>query len=222
MTLEAEKAADYVQIEAPRLIRVAAITAISFALFDGANRALSLANQENVHDDAWQTALGYRGDTISVTVMRLALLLDRDPSVVSFQHIYSFLKRPDVVDLLVFRACHASELAEVLDDRISDDVRASVRRFLETYTAIDWHDLHGRLQQFRNRGLVHLTPEQIEKRVTYAEIRSLVQSVTVLAECLLPFDPDHVAVRLDEIDDWSNHAKSVWEAAFRTYGKVSD
>jgi hypothetical protein len=57
MTTEAEGAADYVQTEAPRLIRVASVTAISFALFDGANRALSLANQEDVHDDAWQTAL---------------------------------------------------------------------------------------------------------------------------------------------------------------------
>jgi hypothetical protein len=42
MTLEAEAAADYVQTEAPRLIRVAGATAISFARFDGANRALVL------------------------------------------------------------------------------------------------------------------------------------------------------------------------------------
>ena len=100
---------------------------------------------------------------------------------------------------------------------------ASSRRRCDcNFPAIDWHDLHGRLQHFRNRGLVHLTPEQIEKRVSYAEIRSLVHSVTVLAECLLPFDPNGVAVRLDEIDDWSNHAKLVWEAAFRTVGKLSD
>jgi len=67
-------AADYVQTEAPRLIKVAGVTAISFGLWDGANRALRLANQEDVHDDAWQIALGYRGDTISLTVVRLALL----------------------------------------------------------------------------------------------------------------------------------------------------
>jgi len=222
MTLEAEAAADYVQTEAPRLIKVAGATAISFALFDGANRALCLANQQDVHDDAWQTALGYRGDAVSLTVVRLALLLDRDTRVISFQHIYSCLKRVDVADLLVHRMCHASPLAEALDDRIADEVRTSTRRFLEIYTAIDWHDLHGRLQHFRNRGLVHLTPEQIEKRVSYAEIRSLVHSVMVLAECLLPFDPNGVAVRLDEIDDWSNHAKLVWEVAFRTVGKLSD
>jgi hypothetical protein len=83
MTLEAEAAADYVQAEAPRLIKVAGATAISFALFDGANRALNLANQEDVHDDTWQTALGYRGNAISLTAVRLTLLLDRDPTVVS-------------------------------------------------------------------------------------------------------------------------------------------
>jgi hypothetical protein len=220
--LEPEAAADYVQTEAPRLIKVAGATAISFALFDGANRALSRANQEDVHHDAWQTALGYRGDAVSLTMVRLALLLDRDPTVVSFQHIYSCLKRPDVVDLLVRRACHASPLAEVLDDCIADDVYASIRRFLDTYRKIDWHDLHGRLQHFRNRGLVHLTPEQIEKRVSFAEIRSLVHSVTVLAECLTPFEPNGASVRLDEIDDWSSHAKLVWDAAFRTFGKLSD
>jgi hypothetical protein len=166
--------------------------------------------------------LGYRGDAVSLTVVRLALLLDRDPRVISFQHIYSALKRADVADLLVHRMCHASPLAEALDDRIADEVRASTRRFLQVYTAIDWHDLHGRLQHFRNRGLVHLTPEQIEKRVSYAEIRSLVHSVALLAECLLPLDPNGVAVRVNEIDDWSNHAKLVWETAFRTVGKLSD
>jgi hypothetical protein len=218
--LNAEAAADYVQKEAPRLIRVAGITAISFALFDGANRALSLANQQDVHGDAWQTALGYRGNTGLLTVVRLTLLLDRDPNVVSFQHIYSHLKRPDVVDLLVRRACHASPLAEMLEDRIADRVRASTKKFLETYVAIDWNDLHGRLQHFRNRGVVHLAPEQLEKRVSHEAIRSLVHSVTVLAECLTPFDPDGVLpVRLDDIDEWSNRAKETWEAAFRSLGK---
>jgi hypothetical protein len=58
-----EVAADYVQTEAPRLIKVAGVTAISFGLWDGANRALILANQEDVHDDAWQTALAVCGKT---------------------------------------------------------------------------------------------------------------------------------------------------------------
>jgi hypothetical protein len=114
MTLEAEAAADYVQAEAPRLIKVAGATAISFALYDGANRALLLGKQQDVHEHAWQIAAGYRNATSS---------------------------------------------------------------------------LH---------------------------------TVTVLGECLTPFDPNGVPLWLDEIDDWSNHAKLVWDAAFRTFGKLSD
>jgi hypothetical protein len=222
--LEPEAAADYVQTEAPRLIRVAGETAISFALFDGADRALSFANEEDVHEDAWQTALGYHGFTIYATAIQLVLLLDRNPKVVSFQHIYCCLKRPDVVDLLVHRARHATPLAEALDDRIADDARASIKRFLETYRAIDWRDLHGRLQHFRNHGLAHLTTTRIKKPVFSAEIRSLVHSVAVLAECLTPFDPSGVlVVRLDDINEyWSKNARLAWEAAFRTFGKRSD
>ena len=217
MTLEAEAAADYVQAEAPRLIKVAGATAISFALYDGANRALLLGKQQDVHEHAWQIAAGYRNATSSLTIVQVTLLLDRDSNVVSFQHIYRCLKRPEVVHILVRRACNDSPLAEAIEV----DIRASVRRFLKTYTAIDW-DAHGRLQDFRNHGLAHLTPEGIEKRPSYAEIRSFVHTVTVLGECLTPFDPNGVPLWLDEIDDWSNHAKLVWDAAFRTFGKLSD
>jgi hypothetical protein len=87
MTLEAEAAADYVQAEAPRLIKVAGATAISFALYDGANRALLLGKQQDVHEHAWQIAAGYRNATSSLTIVQVTLLLDRDSSVVSFQHI---------------------------------------------------------------------------------------------------------------------------------------
>jgi hypothetical protein len=65
-----------------------------------------------------------------------------------------------------------------------------------------------RLQSFRNRGLAHLTPQEIEKRVTFAECQSLVRSVAILAECLAPFDPDGVPLRVDEVADWSDRAGS--------------
>jgi hypothetical protein len=38
----------------------------------------------------------------------------------------------------------------------------------------------------------------------------------------MPFDPNSVPVRLDEIDDWSNHAKLVWDAAFQTLASSLD
>ena len=210
---EPEKAADYVQNAAPRLVKVAAVTVISFALFDGANRAL--LDLQDASENARQIASGYRGDTISMTTIRLALLLDSDPKMTSFQNVYRRLERPEVVDVLVRRARDTSPWAEALADRVEEDIRASVLRFLDTYRAIDWHDLHGRLQHFRNRGLAHLTPAQIERRVTFAEIRSLVRSVATLGECLTSFYPGGVPLRVDEIADWSDRAKSVWEAAFR-------
>jgi hypothetical protein len=209
----AEVAADHVQAAAPRLVKVTAVTAISFALFDGANRAL--LDLKDVANEVSEIAAGYRGDTIAMTAVRLALLLDRDPRTVSFQSVYRRLERQDVVEALVNRICCESLLASVLSDRIEDNARSSVVRFLSTYRAIDWRDVHGRLVHFRNRGLAHLTPEAIEKRITYAEIRSLVHSVTLLGECVMPFDPTGVPLRDDEIADWSDRAKSAWKASFR-------
>jgi hypothetical protein len=211
--LEPEAAADYVEKAAPRLVKVTAITAISFALYDGANRAL--LNPENSRDDIREVVSGYREVAISMTAVRLMLLLDADPNVVSLQTVYRRLNRPDVVDTLVRRARDRSPWAEVLEDQCEGRARAAVEKFLETYKAVDWHDLHGRLQHFRNRGLAHLLSQPIKKRVSYAEIRELVHSVTVMGECLVSFDPEGVPLRVDEIADWSDRAKSLWETAFR-------
>jgi hypothetical protein len=209
-----EIAADYVERAAPRLVKVAAVTAISFALYDGANGAL--LELKNADQNTREIASGYGVNAISMTAVRLTLLLDADPKVVSFQTVYRRLERPDVVDTLVRRARDKSPWAEALEDRVEEDIRASVASFLRIYRAIDWHDLHGRLQHFRNHGLAHLTPQQIQRRVTYAEITSLVRSVAALSECLTSFDPDGVPLRADEIADWSDRAKSVWKAAFGT------
>jgi hypothetical protein len=202
---EPEASADYVQNAAPRLIKVAAITAISFALYDGANRVL--LDLQDSREDARQILSGYREGTISIAALRLMVLLDADPNVISFQTVYRRLNRPEVVDALVRRARDRSPWAEALEDQVEANVRASVSRFLNTYEAINWHDLHGRLQHFRNHGLAHLLPQPIKKRVSYAEISSLVRSVTVLGECLVSFDPDGVPLRVDEIADWSDRAK---------------
>jgi hypothetical protein len=185
-----EAEAEYVENASPRLVKVAAVTTISFALFDGANRAL--LDLKNADKNTREIASGYRGDAISMTVVRLVLLLDADPKVVSFQNVYRRLERPEVVDALVRRARDKSPWAEALEDRVEENIRDSVASFLSFYRAIDWQDLHGRLQHFRNRGLAHLTPQQIKRRVTFAEIRSLVRSVAALGERLTSFYPNGV------------------------------
>jgi hypothetical protein len=97
-----EAEAEYVENASPRLVKVAAVTTISFALFDGANRAL--LDLKNADKNTREIASGYRGDAISMTVVRMVLLLDADPKVVSFQNVDRRLERPEVVDALVRRA----------------------------------------------------------------------------------------------------------------------
>src|ERR1017187_5329318 len=85
---------------APRLIKVAAATAISFALWEGVNRAL-LESENNT--DRREIAAGYRSDCAFTAVSRLFLLLDRNPSQVSFQTIYTKLQSEAVVATLLER-----------------------------------------------------------------------------------------------------------------------
>jgi hypothetical protein len=207
-----ETAVGHVFVAAPRLLNIAAHTAISFGLWDGANRALS--DVTNIDDDIRQCAAGYRGDSASMTVMRLAQLLDRDP--VSFQSVYRCLQRSEVVESLIRHRSSETLLAEVMADRLDENIRHSVARFLDTYRAIDWAGLHGRLKDFRNRGLAHLTPDGIKQRITFSELRKLVHSVVILRECLMPFAPDAAPFHEDEIEDWSKRAAAMWNASFRT------
>jgi len=75
---------------APYLVTVAHATVISFALWDGANRALT-ASPKDAAADASEICLGYCVDCISMTIIRLYLLLDNDPKMVSYQRIYRHL-----------------------------------------------------------------------------------------------------------------------------------
>jgi hypothetical protein len=207
-----ENAAAHVLQAAPRLIKVTAATAISFGLWEGAHRVLLHA--PTAGQDAHEIANGYCGVCALMTVVRLALLLDDSPKVVSFQSVYKRLQRTEVVNVLTRRLCAESPLPACTHR----DIRHSVSRFLDTYKAIDWHDLHGRLKHFRNRGVAHLDLKKIEKRITGDELRSLVYSVTILGECLEPFASDVVPVRQDEIEDWGDRAAAAWRTATRGRG----
>ena len=206
---DTEDAAVHVLQAAPRLIKVTAATAISFGLWEGAHRVLvrAPATAQDAHD----IANGYCGVCALMTVVRLALLLDASPRVVSFQSVYKRLARTEVVNVLTRRLCAES----LLPAHTQRNIRQSVSRFRDTYKAIDWNDLHGRLKHFRNRGVAHLDPQEIESRITGDELRSLVHSVTILGECLEPFAPNVVPVRQDEIEDWSDRAAAVWHTAAR-------
>ena len=192
-------------MNAPRLMKVAGATAISFALWDGVNRAL-LESDNNT--DRREIAAGYRGDCAFTAVSRLFLLLDRNPKLVSFQTLYSKLQSEAVVTLLLKRL-DEDEFSTCRNAELTND---AIRRFLQTYRSIDWQDLHGRLVHFRNRGVAHLTPQKIEKRVTYAELKSLSVAVAIMGECMEPFTKDGVPLQEDEIKEWSNRAFALWRA----------
>jgi hypothetical protein len=196
---------EYVLTNAPRLMKVAAATAISFALWQGVNRALLEIENES---DRREIAAGYRGDCAFNLVTRLSLLLDSNLSQVSFQTLYHKLKSETVA---------ASILKELDDNEFSTSrtielAKDAIQLFLRTYRSIDWQDLHGRLVHFRNRGVAHLTPHKIEKRVTYAELKSLSLAVTIMGECMEPFAKgDDIPLRQDEVTEWSDRAFAVWK-----------
>ena len=48
----------------------------------------------------------------------------------------------------------------------------------------------------------HLTPQKIEKRVTYAELKTLAVAVATMGECMEPL-AGGVPIRVDEIKEWS-------------------
>jgi hypothetical protein len=195
----------YILDSAPRLLNVAGATAISFALGQGVNRALL---ETDLNTDRREIASGYRGDCAFTAVSRLSLLLDRDPSLVSFQPIYTKLQSDATVTLLVEVISEDS----IFPSSVAAEAREAIKRFLKIYRSIDWQDLHGRLVHFRNRGIAHLTPQKIEKRVTYAEVETLARAVAIMGECMVPFVKDAVPLREDEIEEWSDRACAVWKA----------
>jgi hypothetical protein len=195
---------------APRLLRVAAVTAISFGIGDGTNRALP--EHGAADDHLRQVARGNVENALLLTVVRLALLLDREP--VSFQSVYRALSRSEVVRVLIDQAQREWPDGDIWPERVADTIRGSTDRFCESFSSIDWK-LHGRLQSFRNSGVAHLTPEGIKGRITYNEIHNLVCLVVKLRECLMVFVSDQAPFYEDEIGEWSDRTKAVWDRVLR-------
>lgn len=205
-TLKSHPDVKFVLDNAPRLIKVIGTTAISHSLWDGANRALLKHREQTYHH---QIAVGYCGDCSLIVVSRLALLLDSDTKMVSLQSIYFRLKS----DATVRRLIECLKDDSLMPEKTAEDAEYSIRRFLKVYRSLDWKDLHGRLVHFRNRGVAHLTPEKIGKRVTYRELRSLVIACIKMGECLTAFCKNEVCFREDELKEWSDQAFLVWDTA---------
>ncbi len=199
---------------APRLSKVAAVTAISFGIGDGANRAL--LEQEAADDDLRQVARGNLGQCCIVDWSGSRCYWTAQIRSAS-RAFHRALSRSEVVKLLTDRAQRESPDGDIWPERAADAIRGSADRFCEAFSSIDW-ELHGRLQSFRNSGVAHLTPEGIKRRITYNELRNLVRLVVKLRECLMVFVSDQAPFYEDEIEEWSDRAKAVWDRVLRASG----
>jgi hypothetical protein len=204
-TVNVEDMARRVQAAAPRLANVTNLTVISFSFLEGARKALDQVNPAVDHE----IADDYYFECASMTVMRVALLLDRDDQAVSFQSVHRYLCFPEVVEALV---------RQIGDDPLQpatfeENIRHSVDEFRRIYGTISW-ELHGRVSHFRNHGLAHLS-QDLRKRITHDELRTLVQQVKDLAASLAPLTVGIPPVRDDEILDRTVRANAMWLAALQ-------
>jgi len=95
---DVKTAALHVQTVAPRLVNVTNMTAISFDFLEGAR--LAIERSSSVAEDVHEIARHYFIECTSMIVLRLVLLLDRDPAMISFQSVYRCLHYPEVVEEL--------------------------------------------------------------------------------------------------------------------------
>jgi hypothetical protein len=163
--------AAFVLEHAERLVKVATMCVISFGLADGLNEALKASPNET--DDWQQAAAGFQDGTLMMAVLRVALLLDRDETKVSFQTIHRRLKSEAIQHGL------KQSLAERYGDIFSPSHDELIADFLETYSEINWK-VHGRLTHFRNLGIAHLTVEEMTKSITFDELAKFVSIISRL------------------------------------------
>jgi hypothetical protein len=158
-------------------------------------------------DDWHQAVAGFHRDTLLMAALRLAILLDADDRVVSFQAVYHRLKKTCVREGLL----QALEVHHGSDD-IPPSRTEQIEGFQQTYKTIAWN-AHGRLTHLRNRGIAHLTREKMLKSVTLDEIRTLVGIISELATTLRNLCQSQIAFHADLLDEYRDLAKKAIKKA---------
>jgi len=164
---------DFLVESASRLVTVATRCLWSFGSADGLNDLL--LSRDDPHGDWREPVTILHRDAVLMAALRIAVLLDSDPKLLSFQ---SFYRR--FIDARVRAA-----LLQFLEGRIGPDVFDPSRSdqiddFVRAYREIDWK-AYGRLINLRNRGIAHLTLDALKKSVTVEELRAMVRIVGQLA-----------------------------------------
>jgi hypothetical protein len=194
-----ESGAEYILDHADRLITVATRCAFSFGSADGLNDLLLM--QDDPHGEWRKPMAVLHRDAYLMAALRVSILLDRDDQMLSFQAVNRLLKDPHVVAALLL----------ALDGRRGPDVFEPSRPELieewrKIYSEIDWK-VHGRLVHLRNRGIGHLTVEEITKTVTFAELRTFVGIVSGLTATLQHLCQTETAFRVDILDEYRKMAR---------------
>ncbi|MGM4870654.1 hypothetical protein AB7645_05435 [Bradyrhizobium sp. 956_D2_N1_5] len=158
---------------ASRLVTVATRCLWSFGSADGLNDIL--ASPTDPHGDWRQPVAVLHRDAVLMAALRIAVLLDADPKLLSFQSFYRRLTDAKV----------QTALLQFLEARIGPDVFTPSRAekiddFVRAYREIDWK-AHGRLTNLRNQGIAHLTLDALKKSVTIEELRMMVGIIGRLA-----------------------------------------
>lgn len=171
----------------------------SFGSGDGLNDLL-LAPEDPDGDWRQPVSVLHR-DALMMAALRVSILLDRDDQMLSFQSVHRLLKDPSVMVALL----------ETLEHRHGPDVFLPSRtdlieEFRQIYCEIDWK-MHGRLVHLRNRGIAHLTPEEMTNSVTFAELRTMIEIIGRLTANLQHLCQTQTAFRSDILDDYRKLAR---------------
>jgi hypothetical protein len=197
---------EFVFVNADRLITLAVKCVISFGLSDGLNERL-LATPADKRDDWHQAVAGLHRDTLLMAALRAAILLDKSDRVVSFQKVYDRLEKPSVREGLL----------QALEERHGPDVfppsrTEQIEEFQQTFKTIDGN-AYVRLKNLRNRGIAHLTPEEMLASVTLAEIGTFVAIIGELATALRNLCQSQIAFHPDLLDEYRDLAKKAIKKA---------
>ena len=204
--------AEFILNNAERLITVAIRCVFSFGSADGLNDLLLIPDDPQ---GDWRQAIAVlHRDAVMMAVVRVSILLDRDD--VSFQAIHRLLKDPGAV----------AALLQALEERYGSDVLSPSRNelieeFRQIYGEIDWK-VHGRLVHLRNLGIAHLTPEEMTKSVTFAELRTMVEVIGRLTGNLQHLCQTQTAFRPDILNEYRNLARKAMIRLLNRNGAGND
>ncbi|WP_210253921.1 hypothetical protein [Bradyrhizobium sp. S69] len=205
MALMSESGAEYILAHAHRLVTVATRCAFSFGSADGLNDLLLM--QDDPQGEWRQPVAVLHRDAVMMAVLQVSSLLDRNDRMLSLQAVHRFLKDASVV----------AALLQTLEDRRGPDIfepsrTELIEEFRKIYGKIDWK-IHGRLKHLRNRGIAHLTVEEMMKSVTFAELRTFVGIVSGLTATLQHLCQTDTAFRIDISDEYRRMARETMRRA---------